>query len=364
MGDKEMAPGGRTGSPPRRQDEVGKLTPSENGGVSEVTGDLHFGQRSDVDHPHTGGGREFGNFRPDGLTRNTAKIGSGRQRQPLRLQSQSRLRCASSQRPCIWKSPLYEFEVPASYGPASTGLAMIDRAATAARISLVMAFAPSRVGSAPGFASAARRWVTPNRQKVHGKFGSSNAGTLHSLMSQSSSCRVSRGSCGGPCHPGFDLGRRLGQRPLTVGDLEGGRCREVVRPLHDPQPHPCGEAAPGGRLVKKAASSRDSVGTRGLQSDYSRDSASFLLFGPSGVPVVVPRRLDPAGALFFAGSLSGVVAAAGAATAPGICAEAVCARDGCRILPRWIAARPRRGRAPGAAGERVRVRGRWGRRGT
>src|SRR5262245_55084238 len=56
MGDKEMAPGGRTGSPPRRQDEVGKLTPSENGGVSEVTADVHFVQRSVVDHPHTGGG--------------------------------------------------------------------------------------------------------------------------------------------------------------------------------------------------------------------------------------------------------------------------------------------------------------------
>src|SRR5215475_5285993 len=91
------------------------------------------------------------------LAGNTAKIGSGRQRQPLRLKSQARLRCASSQRPCSWKSPLYEFEVPASYGPASTGLAMIDRAATAARMSLVMAVAPSRVGpalgSVPGFSA-------------------------------------------------------------------------------------------------------------------------------------------------------------------------------------------------------------------
>src|ERR1051325_2342402 len=59
---------------------------------------------------------------------------------------------ATAQRPCSWKSPLYEFEVPASYGPASTGVAMIDRAATAARTSLVMAVAPSRLGSAPGSA--------------------------------------------------------------------------------------------------------------------------------------------------------------------------------------------------------------------
>jgi len=48
-----------------------------------------------------------------------------------------RERCYDVQRPCSWKS--YEF-AGGSQGPASTGLAKIERAATAARISLVMTF--------------------------------------------------------------------------------------------------------------------------------------------------------------------------------------------------------------------------------
>src|SRR5262249_38722070 len=52
-----------------------------------------------------------------------------------------------AQRPCSWKSvfelsPVYEVGADGAYGPASTGVATIDRAATAARISLVMAVTP------------------------------------------------------------------------------------------------------------------------------------------------------------------------------------------------------------------------------
>src|SRR5690348_12069068 len=72
-----------------------------------------------------------------------------------RFEGGARCRAAAEpQRPCIWKSPLFctvSSHEPA--GPARTGLARIERAATAASTSLVMAVAPSRVGlgSAPGF---------------------------------------------------------------------------------------------------------------------------------------------------------------------------------------------------------------------
>jgi len=40
-----------------------------------------------------------------------------------------------------------------------------------------------------------------------------------------------------------DVGDLPHARPRPCG-LQGGHCREARRPVHDPQPHPCGEAGP------------------------------------------------------------------------------------------------------------------------